>query len=57
MKTRIKRFVREMGISITSFCNKAKISRSTYYRWIKDGIAPGKQIEDRVDRYLKKYGF
>ena len=57
LKERCKRFTTELNVKVTLFCDAAGIGRTTYYKWMNDEIVISQKIQDRVDSYLKQYGF
>ena len=47
----------ELSIPVTAFCRKVNISASAYYAWHRGTIDLSAATLDRIDKYLKKYGF
>ena len=57
LKERCRKFIDELGVKATKFADNAGIGRSTYYKWLNDKIEISNNLENRIDEYLKKYGF
>jgi len=57
LKTRCKRFIEELGISKTKFCQKIGCSTITYYKWQKGELEISQRLQDKINDYLSKYGF
>ena len=54
---RSQKMIDELGISVTSFCRNIGISCSYYY-YVKNGkMELSKEVSERLENYLKKYGF
>lgn len=47
----------ELGIPITSFCRKVGISASYFYACKKGTLNFSKEVDERINDYLTKYGF
>ena len=57
LKERCQRMITELGIRVVTFCRNAGIGHSTYYLWLADNINISENLQNRIDSYLKKYGF
>ena len=57
LKTRCKRFIDELGINKTKFCQKIGFSTMTYYKWQKGELEISQRLQDKINDYLSKYGF
>lgn len=49
--------IEELGVPVTAFCRKVSISASAYYAWHRGTIYLSATTLNRIDEYLKKYGF
>lgn len=54
---RCKNFLNELGVPITKFCLNIKLSRTSLYEWLNGKINLTESTLNRIDEYLKKYGF
>ncbi len=54
---RCKNFLNELGVPTTQFCKNIKLSRTSLYDWMNGKINLSASTLDRIDEYLKKYGF
>ena len=57
LEKRCKQMIEELGIPVTAFCRNVNISASAYYAWHRGTIDLSAATLDRIDEYLKKYGF
>lgn len=57
LKKRCKKFIDELGVKTAKFADNVGIGRSTYYKWLKDDIEISPNIENKIDAYLKKFGY
>ena len=57
LEKRCNQMIEELGIPVTAFCRKVNISASAYYAWHRGTIDLSATTLDRIDKYLKKYGF
>ncbi len=54
---RCEKFIAELSVPVTKFCQKINLSRTCFYYW-KDGkINLSTSTLNRIDEYLKQYGF
>lgn len=54
---RCQKMLDELGIPITSFCRKVGISASYFYACKKGTLNFSKEVDERINDYLTKYGF
>ena len=57
LKKRARRFTEELQVPISRFANKVGFDRSSYYRWLKGENVFSEAKLNKIDNYLKKYGF
>ena len=57
LKERCKRFLEEFCTPVTQFCKKVQISSSGYYAWRNGQLVLSEGTLERIDSYLKQYGF
>ena len=57
LKERCARFVDELGVSITKFCAKIKLSTAGYYAWKSGRLELSEETLNRIDGYLRRYNF
>ena len=57
LKKRCARFIDELGVSVTKFCERIKLSTGGYYAWRNGQLALSQGTLDRIDGYLKQYNF
>lgn len=57
LKERCKKFIDELGVQVAKFADNCGIGRSTYYQWQKGDIELSDKSLNKIDDYLKKYGF
>jgi len=57
LQERCKKFMDELGIPVTSFCRRIDLSLSGYYGWKTGEIKLSQATLERIDSYLKHYGF
>ena len=57
LKERCNKMISELGITKTNFCKNIGIVYITYYDWLRDKLDLSDATKERIDRYLKKYGF
>lgn len=57
LRERTERFLKTLGLPISSFAKSIGIDRSTYYRWKNGEFNFGERRYYTIDEYLKKYGF
>lgn len=57
LQQRCKKMISELGIRVVTFCQNAGIGHSTYYMWLNNQITISEKLQNRIDSYLKKYGF
>lgn len=50
-------FMDELGIPVTSFCRRIKLSLSSFYGWRSGDVILSENTLKRIDEYLKKYNF
>lgn len=54
---RCNRFIEELDVPVTKFCNHILLSRSCFYHWKKGELRLAQTTLDRIDAYLTRYGF
>ena len=57
LKERIKTFLQTLGVQTTKFADNVGIGRSTLYMWRKGEIKISERLMQKIDDYLKMYGF
>ena len=57
LKDRCKRFIDELGINVTKFCEHIKLSTGGYYAWRNGQLKLSGETLGRIDDYLNQYGF
>lgn len=57
MKTRIERFLSELGLPKTRFCKGVGISTQALNAWIRGNLKLADSTLTRIDNYLRRYGF
>ena len=50
-------FVKALGIPVTQFCKRIELSRTCLYNWRNGKLRLSQATLDRIDQYLKCYGF
>ncbi len=55
--SRCNKFLDELGIPVTSFSCRVKLSPQSLYDWKKGKLKLSDVTLKRIDEYLKKYGF
>lgn len=46
--------LQEVGIPVTTFCKRIRISPGAYYRWLHDDLRLSKAKEDAIRDYISK---
>ena len=46
--------LQEIGIPITTFCKRMKISTAAYYRWQHNDLKLSTKTEERIKKYVNK---
>ena len=54
---RCEQFMDELGITVTNFCKRVRLSRSGFYAWQAGRISLSNATQHRIDAYLKQYDF
>lgn len=54
---RVSNFLTEMGVPMTVFAAKVKLSTRAIYAWRKGDLYLSDGARKRIDDYLTKYGF
>ena len=54
---RSQRFIDDLGIPVTKFCERVKLSTSGYYAWRNGQLKLSSETMGRIDNYLKQYNF
>ena len=57
VKTRAKKFIRDLGIPTTRFCFNVGISSSAFNRWQRNDLNLSETTVNRISEYLKRYNF
>lgn len=57
LENRITKFMTELGIPMTAFCRNIGMSTSTIRKWKKGQVQLSDAKLQRIDEYLRKYGF
>lgn len=57
MKTRIERFLAELGLPKTRFCKGIGISTQALNARLRDDLRLSDATLKRIDNYLRRYGF
>lgn len=57
LEKRITKFMTELGIPMTAFCKNIGMSTSTIRKWKKGQVQLSETRLQRIDEYLRKYGF
>ena len=57
LKERCARFLSELGIATTKFCDRVQVSTSAYYAWKAGTLKLSEDTLNRIDSYLKQYNF
>lgn len=57
LEQRCKNFLRELGVPVSQFCVRIKLSTSFLYAWLRGDRKISQASADRIDQYLSKYGF
>lgn len=57
LEKRITKFMAELGIPMTAFCKNIGMSTSTIRKWKKGQVQLSEIRLQRIDEYLRKYGF
>ncbi len=57
LKERCERFIAELGVSVTKFCERIQLSPGGYYAWRNGQLKLSDGTLERIDGYLKQYGF
>lgn len=54
---RCENFLSELGTPVTFFSKKVGLSPQSLYSWRKGKLSLSEASLDRIDQYLRKYGF
>ncbi len=54
---RCERFMAEFGIPRTKFCERINVAVSTWHAWKSGRLKLSRKTEERIDAYLRQYGF
>lgn len=54
---RCENLLHELGISKTSFCKRIDLSTSAYYAWKSGALKLSEETEERITRFLERFGF
>lgn len=57
LRERVKTFKDELNLPISKFAKAIGFERSIYYKWIKGDFNFGAIKAQRIDEYLRRYGF
>lgn len=54
---RAERFIKELGVTCTSFARNTGFATVTIHQWRSGRISLSKKAMERIDQYLSHYGF
>ena len=57
LKKRCEQFIKELGVTVTKFCEHIQLSVGGYYAWRNGQLALSDATLARIDSYLNQYGF
>ena len=57
LKERTHRFIDELGVIVAKFARNVGIGHSTLYRWWSGDIELSERLENKIDEYLRRYGY
>ena len=57
LKSRLKKFISEFGIPMTTLCQKIGLSRSTVYGWLNGQRVINDCSLERIETFLNKYSY
>lgn len=57
LKERTHRFIDEVGVVVARFAGNVGIGISTLYRWWSGDIKLSERLENKIDEYLRRYGY
>ncbi len=57
LMNRVERFINELGVSKSAFCQRVKLDVSTLWKWQHGQLELSNATLERIDNYLKKYHF
>ena len=57
LSDRCLKFVKTLGVPMTQFCQRIKLSRSAFYRWIDGSLKLSDTTLDRIEKYISQFGF
>lgn len=57
LKNRVKCYLSDTGVSQTAFCHKCNFTYNFFWSWSHGARGMKKETYDRVDDYLKKWGY
>lgn len=57
LKQRVKNYIEDSGIPRTTFCKRIYISTVYLYKWLHNERTFSDEVVERVETYLKKYGY
>ena len=53
-KARIFEIVKESGVPVTIFCKRVGLSRTAFYRWLRDDLKLSDGKEQAIRTYVSK---
>lgn len=57
LKDRCTNFLDELRLPVTRFCISVGISKTAFYTWRRGELVLSQKTFDRIDAYLRRYGF
>lgn len=57
LMNRVEKFINELGVSKSAFCQRVKLNVSTLWKWMHGQLELSDATLERIDNYLKKYHF
>lgn len=57
LMNRVEKFINELGVSKSAFCQRVKLNVSTLWKWQHNQLELSDATLARIDSYLKKYNF
>lgn len=57
LSERCKHFIEEVGVPVTVMCRKVNLSTRSLYYWFNGKLRLSDAALQRIDEYLKQFGF
>lgn len=57
LMNRVEKFINELGVSKSAFCQRVKLNVSTLWKWMHGQLELSNETLQRIDNYLTKYNF